>query len=197
MKMRRIEPLDHRVELSANLLEPWKEQRSARQTRDRKSRKDLIIAAIIALVLAGGPSILKSDAENDAQLAKHQASKAQKELKALRAITNQSEGSVDVGTVAAQYRVHNERVLASLGTALTEVAADGRLESVKTEMQQGKLVVQGVLWVPDVGAAYAYAARVTESLKGSQAFLTNVEQRAVDGRVLVYANFQIISPGEA
>ena len=196
MKMRRIEPLDHRVELSANLLDPWKEQRAARQLRERKSRKDLVIAAIIALLLAGAPTALKTDAEQEAELAKHQATKAQKELKTLRDITKQSEGSADVGAVAAEFRVHNERVLASLGTALAEVAVDGRLESVKTEMQQGNLVVQGVLWVPDVSAAYAYAARVTESLKGSQAFLTNVERRAVDGRVLVYANFQIVSPGD-
>lgn len=197
MKMRRIEPLDHRVELSANLLDPWKDQRSARQQRERKSRKELVIAAVLAVILAGVPTVLKSDAESDAQLAKHQASKSQKELKTLRSITKQSEGSVDVGAVAAEYRVHNERVLASLGTALAEVAVDGRLESVKTEMQQGNLVVQGVLWVPDVNAAYAYAARITESLEGSQAFLTNVERRAVDGRVLVYANFQIVSPGAA
>jgi hypothetical protein len=197
MKMRRIEPLDHRVELSANLLDPWKDQRSTRQQRERKSLKELAIAAVLALVLAGVPTVLKSDAENDAPLAKHEASKSQKELKTLRSITKQSEGSVDVGAIAAGYRVHNERVLASLGTALAEVAVDGRLESVKTEMQQGNLVVQGVLWVPDVNAAYAYAVRITKSLKGSQVFLTNVERRAVNGRVLVYANFQIVSPGEA
>ncbi|MCA0361597.1 MAG: hypothetical protein LCH41_11165 [Armatimonadetes bacterium] len=180
------------LEIAANLLTSWHDEREKTRAAARKEMGQVIGALVVALVAFILLSMIEGGMDTKLTAVKSDLTEKQKILK----------GEVDTGTLSADDKeanrllskatAQNFSMLQQLGVALSRSNRGMALDSIQVEKDDVGVIVRGVAAAADLTTAYEYTADLTEDQENARAYLTNVERQQQWGPDAVKMSFELV-----
>jgi hypothetical protein len=180
------------LEIAANLLTSWHDEREKARTAARKEMGQGIGRLAVALLAFVILSVIEGGTDSKLSAVKADITEKQKILK----------GEVDTSTLSADDKVANRilskanaqnfSMLQQLGVALSKSNRGMALDSLQVEKDDLGVIVRGVAAAADLSTAYEYTADLTKDQEDARAYLTNVERQQQWGPEAVKLSFELV-----
>lgn len=180
------------LEIAANLLTSWHDEREQARTAARKEMGQgigMLAVALLAFVIL---SVIEGGTDSKLSAVKADITEKQKILKGEVDTSTLSADDKEANRVLSKATAQNFSMLQQLGVALSKSNRGMALDSLQVEKDDLGVIVRGVAAAADLSTAYEYTADLTKDQEDARAYLTNVERQQQWGPDAVKLSFELI-----
>jgi len=180
------------LEIAANLLTSWHDEREKTRAAARKEMGQVIGALVVALVAFVILSVIEGGTDSKLSAVKADITEKQKILKGEVDTSTLSADDKEANRILSKATAQNFSMLQQLGVALSKSNRGMALDSLQVEKDDLGVIVRGVAAAADLSTAYEYTADLTKDQEDARAYLTNVERQQQWGPDAVKLSFELI-----